>query len=199
MISRCTLFCAKPVLFKNQESGIMRKFILLGLTGCLCACSVIPKGNIVPRKMEAATAILKRGDAPVGTAALSQSGADIALAVNVSGLNDGTYAMHLHQTGKCEGPDYKSAGPHWNPGNRQHGLNNPQGAHGGDLPNLMVTGGEPASFSAVIPNIALTGPAGLMDADGAAIIIHAKADDGTTDPSGNSGDRMICGVLTLEE
>ncbi len=175
----------------------MRKFTLLGLTGCLCACGVMPKEDISPINTLAATAILKSNNLPAGTAALAQSGANIALAVNVSGLNDGTYAMHLHQTGKCEGPDYKTAGPHWNPGNRQHGLNNPQGAHGGDLPNLTVTGGGSARYSGVIPGILLTGAAGLMDADGAAFIIHAKADDGTTDPSGNSGDRIICGVLTL--
>lgn len=172
----------------------MRHSMTFALAFCLGACSSIPESA----PPTGATAILQRGGAPVGRAALSQNGADVAITLTVDGLASGEYGMHLHQIGKCDGPDYKSAGPHWNPGNRQHGLNNPQGAHGGDLPNLVAVGGRPATYSGQIASIMLTGPSGLIDGDGAAIIIHAKADDGLTDPSGNSGDRIICGMLTLE-
>lgn len=174
----------------------MRPLAILGMAAFLSACSVIPKSP-APAASEVASAMLLRGNAAVGTATLSQIGDDVMIDIKVTGLADGEYGMHLHQIGKCEGPDYKSAGPHWNPGGRQHGLNNPQGAHGGDLPNLIGANGKAAAYSGRITGIRLSGPNGLIDGDGAALIIHAKPDDGLTDPSGNSGDRMICGVLTL--
>lgn len=111
--------------------------------------------------------------------------------VNASGLTPGVHAMHIHAVGKCEGPAFTSAGPHLNPDAKQHGLENPLGAHQGDLPELTAgaDGKAHATFTA-----RTTLPA-LFDADGAVFVVHAAADDNKTDPSGNSGARILCGVL----
>lgn len=116
----------------------------------------------------------------------------IQIHVQAQGLAAGTYGIHLHAVGRCEGPGFESAGPHWNPTGRQHGANNPQGRHLGDLPNLVVEadGGGRIEFA-----IAGSSTATLADADGTAVVIHAGVDDYRTDPSGNSGARIACGVL----
>jgi superoxide dismutase, Cu-Zn family len=112
------------------------------------------------------------------------------------GFNPGTYGMHIHTVGKCDGPDFTSAGPHWNPTGAQHGRDNPLGAHHGDLPNLVVEAGAIGRVTARIANGAFAGDGGLMDGDGAAFVIHAQADDLKTDPTGNSGGRVVCGVFS---
>lgn len=129
----------------------------------------------------------------VGTATLLPAGDGFSLAVQVTGLAAGEHGIHIHTVGKCEGPKFESAGGHWNPAGKQHGLENPQGSHAGDMPNLTV-----GADGKGIVNETLAGGsvADLLDADGAAIVIHAKKDDQKTDPSGDSGDRIACGVLT---
>jgi Cu-Zn family superoxide dismutase len=108
----------------------------------------------------------------------------------------GAYGAHVHTTGRCDAPDFTSAGPHWNPTGRQHGRENPQGAHLGDLPNLVVGADGRGRVEFLIAGATVTGGAQAMrDADGAAIVVHAAADDNRTDPSGNSGARIACGVV----
>lgn len=176
----------------------MSKSIALGLILISICCTAVAKDKTEPAKQRAA-AVMKKGEDTAGSARFSQIGADVKMQVTLTGLAAGEYGMHLHQIGKCDPPDYKSAGPHWNPGARLHGLNNPKGAHAGDLPNLISVGGKkPSRLTYNLTGVKLTGEGGLFDADGAALVIHAKADDGLTDPSGNSGDRIICGVLTLK-
>lgn len=109
----------------------------------------------------------------------------------------GTYGAHVHTTGRCDPPDFASAGPHWNPTGQQHGKNNPRGMHKGDLPNLMVGTDGRGSFEFTIPRASISGGAmRMLDADGAALVVHQSADDYRTDPSGNSGGRIACGVLS---
>jgi len=96
--------------------------------------------------------------------------------------------LHLHAVGRCEGPKFDSAGPHWNPAGRQHGHLNPAGSHLGDLPNLTVSANGRGALNFLVRG-------GLVDADGTALVIHAKPDDYRTDPSGSSGDRIACAVL----
>ena len=119
----------------------------------------------------------------------------IEVRVQAAGLAAGQYGVHLHAAGRCEGPAFESAGPHWNPTARQHGKLNAQGPHLGDLDNLEVdeTGAGRLEFR--VANGAISGADGLLDADGAAVVIHASPDDYRTDPSGNSGARIACGVL----
>ncbi len=133
----------------------------------------------------------------VGSAATARSGNAIRVSVTVRGFRPGTYAVHLHQTGRCDAPDFTSAGPHWNPTERQHGRLNPQGPHLGDLPNLEVRANGAGRIDFDVPVPAGTAPDAnpLIDADGTSIVIHAAADDERTDPSGNSGARLSCGVL----
>jgi Cu-Zn family superoxide dismutase len=119
----------------------------------------------------------------------------IEVRVQAAGLPAGHYGVHLHAVGRCEGPAFESAGPHWNPTGHQHGKLNAQGPHLGDLDNLEVdeTGAGRLEFR--IANGAISGADGLLDADGAAVVIHAAPDDYRTDPSGNSGARIACAVL----
>jgi superoxide dismutase, Cu-Zn family len=104
-------------------------------------------------------------------------------------LRPGTYGLHIHQTGRCDLPDFTGAGPHWNPTGRRHGRHNPQGPHFGDLSNMVVDANGRGVIEAVIGG-------DPMDGDGAAVVIHANPDDERTDPSGNSGARIACGVLS---
>lgn len=131
--------------------------------------------------------------ASVGTATLTDSPEGVRIAVNLTGLPAGEHGIHIHATGRCDAPDFASAGGHFNPDSKQHGLQNPQGPHRGDLPNLTVGADGTAQQELTAP--AGTTLADLLDADGAAIVVHATADDQQTDPSGNSGDRIACGVI----
>lgn len=119
----------------------------------------------------------------------------LTLTVAVSSYAPGTYGMHVHAVGRCNAPDFTTAGPHWNPQSRQHGRLNPAGTHHGDLPNLVVPASGITNVRAPLPGVA-RGEGGLLDADGAALVIHASPDDERTDPTGNSGARRACAVLT---
>lgn len=171
----------------------MRNIIALSALALTAACG----GETAADKPAAfvVSADLMQKDAKVGSVSLTQAGENVAMSLTVDGLKTGTYGMHIHETGKCEGPDYKSAGAHWNPAAKQHGAQNPSGPHGGDLENLVATNAQASRLERQLTGIKLTGEGGLMDADGAAFIIHALPDDMKTDPSGNSGDRIICGVF----
>jgi len=107
------------------------------------------------------------------------------------GLAAGDHGMHIHTIGKCTLPDFASAGGHLNPDGKQHGTQNPSGPHQGDLP--MITAGADGSGSASF--MAHTSLDALFDTDGSAFVVHAAADDMKTDPTGNSGGRVLCGVL----
>jgi Cu-Zn family superoxide dismutase len=128
----------------------------------------------------------------VGTAVAEEIDGAIRVMVDAGGLPQGPHGTHIHTVGQCRGPDFASAGPHWNPTAHQHGKENPMGPHAGDMPNLGIgaKGRDRTIF---------TLPGGifqqLMDEDGAAIVIHAAGDDYKTDPSGNSGARIACGVF----
>lgn len=143
------------------------------------------------------TAALRTADGQqIGTASVRGELGSVVLTVDVNRMPPGTYGMHVHSVGKCEGPKFESAGPHWNPENKQHGTQNPQGAHAGDLENLTIGQNGSGGATLTLSGIELSeGRTPMLDGDGAALVIHAKADDYRTDPSGNSGDRVACAVL----
>lgn len=140
---------------------------------------------------------LRKADGALAARAmLYPSRGGLEVRVQAAGLDPGRYGAHIHTLGRCEGPAFESAGPHWNPAGRQHGSENPQGPHQGDLPNLEVTADGAGRLEFRIPDAALRGgPNPILDGDGAALVIHAQPDDYRTDPSGNSGARIACGVL----
>jgi Cu-Zn family superoxide dismutase len=133
----------------------------------------------------------------IGSAVLSERGNGVLITVNVKGLPQGLHAVHVHAVGKCEAPAFTSAGGHFNPLNKKHGFKNPDGPHAGDLPDMYVNKDGVGRYEVLIENVTLgAGQTSLFDADGSAIIVHATADDNVTDPAGNSGDRIACGVIT---
>ena len=128
----------------------------------------------------------------VGTAIAEEVDGAIRVIVEAHGLPKGPHGTHVHAVGKCEAPDFASAGGHWNPTAHQHGKENAMGPHAGDMPNLQV--GDDGADRTIF-TLAGGTFAGLMDEDGAALVIHAGEDDYKTDPSGNSGGRIACGVF----
>jgi len=133
----------------------------------------------------------------VGSAVLTPTSRGVAVVVEVSRLAPGKHGIHVHAAGRCEPPDFKSAGGHFNPHAKKHGLKSPEGAHSGDLPNLEVGPNGKGKLTAALANATLGvgDTASLLGPNGSSIVIHAKADDETTDPSGNSGDRIACGEI----
>ena len=131
----------------------------------------------------------------VGTVMLVDTPHGLLVRGALTGLPPGTHAIHFHETGKCE-PPFKTAGGHFNPEKKSHGVLDPGGSHAGDLPNLVVPANGKLDFELFVAGLTLgPGPDSVLDADGTALVIHAKADDYRTQPAGDSGDRIACGVI----
>ncbi|WP_029940468.1 superoxide dismutase family protein [Sphingomonas astaxanthinifaciens] len=129
----------------------------------------------------------------VGTVRMWETPGAVSFRVEANGLSVGRHGLHVHAVGRCDPPGFTTAGGHWNPTSRKHGTMNPDGPHGGDLPNVPVAANGTLRETVVLNGASL---AALRDADGSALVIHAREDDNMTDPSGNSGDRIACAVLS---
>jgi Cu-Zn family superoxide dismutase len=157
----------------------------------------VPSPALPPPILVQATATVKDlAGATTGNVSFADTPAGLLVIGSVSGLGIGAHGVHLHAVGRCEAP-FASAGPHFNPSAAKHGFKNPAGHHAGDLPNVVTPPAGAYAFQFIVAGVTLTGKDGLMDADGASIVFHSGADDYVTDPSGGSGGRLACGVITL--
>lgn len=172
----------------------------LPVLASLAACAATDGGvdSATPSAAPSAGATLVASDGSArGTVTVMQATDGLHVMVRAAGVTPGAHAVHVHTTGSCTPPDFTSAGGHWNPTGRQHGKDNPAGMHMGDMPNMLVGADGTGELEYVISGGMIRGGATpLLDADGAAVVIHAKADDNKSDPAGNAGGRVACGVLT---
>lgn len=141
--------------------------------------------------------VLKDADGiQVGDVTLTDVPSGVLLTFDLHEVPPGNHALHIHAVGKCEPPTFESAGPHFNPGDKEHGLKNPKGPHAGDMPNIHVPDSGTLKLEVLNPFVTLTGKNALLDEDGAAIVIHEGADDYTSDPAGHAGNRLACAIVT---
>jgi len=164
----------------------MHKLALI-LPFVVAGCSTVPEPQGGPPMP-----LINASGQSIGTVRAWQTAGGVTFRINARGLSHGVHGVHVHAVGKCEPPDFASAGPHWNPTGKKHGMNNPAGPHSGDLPNVVVAANGVLGATLVLSAANMSS---LIDADGAALVIHAAADDNVTDPSGNSGARIACAVL----
>lgn len=148
--------------------------------------------------VEAAFATLQnRAGIDFGRVALRQTPQGVRVTVDLLGAAPGEHAIHIHERGRCERPDFESAGDHFNPDGHQHGLTTPGGPHAGDLPNIFVPDRGSLTVELLAPRLVLAdgSPRSLLDEDGAAVVLHAGRDDQVSQPGGEAGIRIGCGVL----
>lgn len=172
----------------------MRPLLLLGVAAVLAGCASAPADK-APLSAEA---VLKDKDGKqVGVATLIETPEGVRVAVTGFRLPPGGHGLHVHAVGRCDPPEFTSAGAHFNPGGKQHGRVNPAGPHAGDLPNLVAAASGQAGLDITTKAFTLSpGPSSLLGEKSTALVVHANPDDDKTDPTGNSGGRIACGVIT---
>jgi Cu-Zn family superoxide dismutase len=154
-----------------------------------------PGGGKLPDPA-AKAALFDTSGTRVGLATWSRLNGEVHLGISVAGLSPGEHGMHIHESGACAPPGFESAGGHFNPGSKRHGMLSPDGPHAGDLPNLLVEAdGSADTTLAVSASLLAGGPESVLGGQPRAFVIHAGPDDQKTDPSGDSGPRLVCGVI----
>lgn len=173
------------------------RFVTLALLAALVVgCNPFRSSRIEAVSVESARSTLYNASRQVvGQATLQETPYGVLITVDLSGAPPGTHAFHIHETGRCE-PDFSAAGGHFNPDGRQHGILNAQGKHAGDLPNVHVPENGRLRFEVLARDVRLIGGGNaLLDGDATALMLHSFADDYRSDPAGNAGDRIVCGVV----
>jgi superoxide dismutase, Cu-Zn family len=174
-------------------SHLRSHLLWFALIALFCGANAVGQSA---RKLTAHADIVNERGEKIGTAKLVQTKAGVRIDVSVSELPPGEHGIHLHNVGKCESPSFASAEGHFNPDMKKHGKDNPQGPHAGDLDNLVVGADGRGKAKFVLSAVTLgDGPNSLFHEGGTALVIHEKVDDYKTDPSGNSGARIACGVI----
>jgi Cu-Zn family superoxide dismutase len=169
----------------------MKRIAMVALVLAGCAGHPEP-GTPVPGGARATATLHDPRGLEVGRATATDVAGGMRVTLDARGLPPGTHGAHVHMTGACDAPAFTSSGGHWNPTGARHGAMNPQGPHRGDLPNLLVGADGRGTLGVLVPGATV---AAMLDADGAAMMVHAAADDLNTDPAGNSGARIACGVF----
>ena len=178
----------------------LTRTLLLLTASAVLALPSVAKDASAPKPVKKTSVALKdaKGNS-VGSATIKSSGKGVEVKLDVKALPPGEHALHFHQNAKCEAPDFKSAGPHFNPDQKQHGFLNPNGHHNGDMANFTVKPDGTAKATIKNSDVVLgagSEPNSLFANGGTSLMIHAKPDDMKTDPAGNAGDRIACGVIT---
>ena len=163
----------------------------------LIALTVVLAATTLPSAAKTKVELKDAQGRSVGSIIVMPKGSGVGLKFHLHDLPPGEHGIHFHQNPKCDAPDFKSAGPHFNPDSKKHGLESPEGHHAGDMLNLTVDANGKADGTLEDKDVTFgDGAHSIFSNGGTAIVIHAKADDMKTDPSGNSGDRIACGVIT---
>ena len=178
----------------RQHHFTLSGLVLLSLAAAGCSQQAESPGEVSGNVARAE--LVGADQTQYGEVIAAQGDNGLLVNIRAQGMSPGPHGVHIHQTGKCEGPDFKSAGGHWNPAAKEHGFDNPKGAHAGDFFNLDIGADGTGSLEALIAGATLSdGDNALLDADGAAFVVHEGPDDLKTDPSGDSGGRLACGVF----
>ena len=187
------------IYFGGNDPPAHRRFtmtprIALAAALALAGCAQVTQSATTDNS---ASAELRRSTGQLaGVATLTQVSGNVRIVLEAKGLPPGPHAVHIHAVGKCDAPQFTSAGDHFNPEQKQHGMQNPQGPHAGDLPNLTIGADGTGRLETTTDRVTLgTGATSLFDQDGSALVVHAGPDDFKTDPTGNSGGRIACGVI----
>jgi Cu-Zn family superoxide dismutase len=174
----------------------MRK-IFLAIAAAASLASVDGRAQQAPDVKRATATLRDAAGQKVGEATLIQTNSGVLVQLNLTNARPGAHAFHVHAVGKCEAPTFDSAGAHFNPGDAHHGYLSEKGGHAGDLPNIHVPPDGRLTIEVLARGVTLAGgERALLDSDGASLVIHEKPDDYATDPAGNAGKRIACGVIT---
>lgn len=176
-----------------SKPGVLR-IVMIASTALAFSASSVLAANVISKNADIMNAAGKK----IGSVTLVETRSGVKISLTASDLPPGVHAVHIHEKGSCEGPDFKSAGGHFNPEKKSHGMENPQGHHAGDLKNITVASDGTVKTDLLARDVTLrsNNPHSLMQADGTSLVIHEKADDEKSDPAGNAGGRIACSVIS---